>query len=626
MKKFWLLSLLLVIGLTTAALLPHSTAGQKSKFRRSEKGVPNQYIVVLDPNYVDSSAPAVESEAAYLGAVYGGKVKKTYSSALQGFVSEMSEQAAIALSKNERVSFVEQDGYTSVEATQSGATWGLDRIDQRSLPLDTNYSYNTDASNVNAYIIDSGIRASHVEFGGRASADFDAVGDGQNGYDCHGHGTHVAGTVGASTWGVAKNVRIRAVRVLPCSGSGTISDLVEGIDWVRANHIKPAVANISISASGVSNATDTAIQSAVNAGVTMVVAAGNNNLDACNYSPARASNAITVGATYMDDQKAGYSNWGSCVDVWAPGSGITSVSNANDFDSRGMSGTSMAAPHVAGAAALYLAANPNATPGTVVQNINGAATAGAVVGLDAASPNRLLYSLMGAASPTPSPTPSLSPTPTPTPTPTQAPGRVTIKKRANSRTESTSSVAFPYNATNLVASNFTIQPNNQFEDGNVTNYGSANTITVTEEAVYGWTLSSITCVETSGGSPNIVNSMVDLANRKASIVVEPGEQVECTFTSEEVTPTASYANVSGRVVNTNGSGVKGVRLTLLDLVSGQTYSATTNSFGYYNFGGLLVGQAYTLTANSSRKNPITDNVRTFMLNQDLTAVDFLVSR
>ena len=615
MKKFWLLSLLLVVVLTTAALLPHSTSGQKVKFRRSKNGVPNQYIVVLNPKYVDSFAPAVESEAAYLGAVYGGKVKKTYASALQGFVSQMSEQAAVALSRDERVAFVEQDGYTFIESTQTGATWGLDRIDQKSLPLGTNYSYNTDASNVHAYIIDSGIRAGHVEFGGRATADFDAVGDGQNGNDCNGHGTHVAGTVGAATWGVAKNVRIHAVRVLPCTNSGMVSDLVEGIDWVRANHIKPAVANISITASGASNSIDTAIQSAINAGVTVVVAAGNNNLDACNYSPARATNAVTVGATYTADQKAGYSNWGSCVDIWAPGSGITSVSHANDIDSRGMSGTSMASPHVAGAAALYLASNPGASPSTVAQNLTTTATSGVVTGLDAASPNRLLYSFFGAA----------APAPTPTPTPAPSAGRVTIKKRANNRTESTDNVAFQFNATNLAASNFTLQPNNQFDDSNVTDYGTANMITVTEAPVYGWTLSSISCVETSGGSPNVANSTVDLANRKANIVVEPGEQVECTFTSEQIVPTASNAAISGRIVNRVGAGVKGARLILLDVQSGRSFIVTSNSFGYYSFRDIPVSRLYTLSA-SGVKTLVGDNVRTFTLSGDLHDVNFFTTR
>ena len=615
MKKFWLLSLFLVVGLTTAAFLTPATSGQKGKFKRTKDGVPNRYIVLLNPKYVDESAPAIESEAAYLGSVYGGKIKKTYSSALRGFAAEMSEETALALSQDDRVSLVEQDGYTHIEATQASATWGLDRIDQRSLPLDTNYSYSTDASNVHAYIIDSGIRTSHVEFGGRATKDFDAVGDGQNGNDCNGHGTHVAGTVGSASYGVAKNVRLHAVRVLPCTNSGLVSDLIEGIDWVRANHVKPAVANISITASGPSTSVDTAIQSAVNAGVTMVVAAGNNNLDACNYSPARASKAITVGATYNADQKAGYSNFGSCVDIWAPGSLITSVSYANDLDARSMSGTSMASPHVAGVAALYLASNPSASPTTVTQNIVDNATAGVVTGLDAVSPNKLLYSFLGS-----------SPAPAPTPTPTLAPARVTIKKKANSRTESINSAEFPFNATNLAARNFTLQPDNQFEDVNVTAFGSSNMITVTEAQVYGWNLTSISCVETSGGSPNVVNSSVDLVNKKANIVVEPGEQVECTFTSDAIVPTAANADISGRVLTADGRGVRGVKITLFDAETGQTFNSISNSFGYYNFSDKPVGRLYTLTALASKKAPILHNVRTFSLSEDLSAIDFIVTK
>lgn len=609
MKKFWLLSLLLTIGITTAALVPDTASGQKVKFRRSANGVPNRYIVALNPEYVESFAPAVESEAAYLSYVYGGKVKKTYANALRGFTVQMSERAAMALSRDDRVEMVEQDGYTYTEATQSSATWGIDRIDQQSLPLDTNYTYNTDASNVNAYIIDSGIRSTHVDFGGRATKDYDAVGDGQNGNDCNGHGTHVAGTVGSATYGVAKNVRLHAVRVLGCSGSGMISDLIEGVDWVRGNHVKPAVANISIIVSGGSSILDNAIQNAINAGVTMVVAAGNNNLDACNYSPARAVNAITVGATASNDTKAPYSNWGSCVDIWAPGTVIRSLSYANDLDSRILSGTSMAAPHVAGAAALYMASNPTASPATVTQNIVGNATLGKVIGLDGSSNNKLLYTL---AADSPSPTP--------------APASVKIKKRANSRTESVSSAEFPYSATKLAAASFTLQPDNQFEDVNVTAFGSANTITVTESQVYGWKLSSISCVETSGGTPNAVNSTVDLANRKANIVVEPGEQVECTFTSEEIVPTAANATISGRVVSPDGRGVKNISITLLDVASGQTFNATTNSFGYYYFSDKPVSRLYSVTAANSKRQRIQDNVRTFSLTEDFYVWDFVTSR
>lgn len=439
MKKFWILSLLIVVGVTTASMLTRSTSGQKVKFQQSENGIPNRYIVVLDDKFVDekSMAPAIGSEAEYLTYVYGGKVANVYANAFKGFVAEMSEDEARALSNDDRVAYVEQDAEVFPAAVQTGATWGIDRIDQRDLPLNSEYSYGTDASNVHAYIIDSGIRSTHVEFGGRATKDYDALTDGQNGNDCMGHGTHVAGTIGSATWGVAKSIRLHAVRVLPCSGSGTTSHLIMGIDWVTANHLSPAVANISVTASGPSNAIDSAIESMINSGVTTVVAAGNNNMDACNYSPARAANAITVGATYTADQKATYSNFGNCVDMWAPGSLITSVSYANDTDSRIMSGTSMASPHVTGVAALYLAVNPNANPATVAQNIFNTSTPNVVTGLDTASPNRLVYSWLGSAPPAP------------TPTPTPAPARVTIKKRANARTESTPNTTFPYDAVNF---------------------------------------------------------------------------------------------------------------------------------------------------------------------------------
>ena len=327
MKKFLILSIVAILGCTLASILPQTTSGQTGKFRRSENGINGRYIVVLNPQYVDAQAsePAIASEAAHLKGIYGGDIKGVYSAAVKGFVVEMPEKAAVALSKNARVAFVEQDAEISVAGSETSSSWGLDRIDQRSLPLNSQYSWGTDASNVHAYVIDSGIRPTHADFGGRATADYDALGDGQNGIDCSGHGTHVAGTIGSATYGVAKNVRLHGVRVLPCSGSGMVSHLIMGLDWVTANRILPAVANISITASGPSNAMETAIQNTVNSGVTVVVAAGNYNMDACNYSPARATSVISVGATVSSDAKASYSNFGSCVDVWAPGTSITST-------------------------------------------------------------------------------------------------------------------------------------------------------------------------------------------------------------------------------------------------------------------------------------------------------------
>lgn len=371
MKKFPLTFLITVFAAILVSIAPQSASAQKTaKFRSAEKGVPNQYIVVLNEGYLDMAAtePSVRSNSEYLGYVYGGKVKSTFARAIPGFVGTMSDRQAMALSRDERVAYVEQDSYTTVENVQSAAVWGLDRIDQRSVVLDTLYTYATDASNVHAYVIDSGVRTSHASFGGRATSDFDTIKDGNQ--DCLGHGTHVAGTIGSSTWGVAKNVRIHSVRVMGCTSSGTVSELIMGIDWVANNRITPAVANISITASGNSNALNSSVNGLYRAGVTVVTSAGNYGADACNYSPANVSNAITVGATGSTDLKPTFSNFGSCVDVWAPGIAITSTSNGDDTSSKVMNGTSMSSPHVAGVAALYLAINPTASPATVGKNLS----------------------------------------------------------------------------------------------------------------------------------------------------------------------------------------------------------------------------------------------------------------
>lgn len=615
MKKLLLLPLVSIIGVTLISILPQTASAQSGKFHRSEQGIKGRYIVVLNPKFVDKSAvaPTIASEAAHLQSIYGGDVKGVYSNALKGFVVEMPERAAIALSKNQRVAFVEQDSEIEVAGSQTAPSWGLDRIDQRSLPLNSSYTWGVDASNVHAYIIDTGIRPTHADFGGRATADFDALSDGQNGIDCSGHGTHVAGTVGGATYGVAKNVRLHGVRVLPCSGSGMVSHLLMGIDWVTANRIRPAVANISITISTTSSVTDTAIQNAVNAGVTVVVAAGNYNSDACNYSPARATAAISVGATTSSDSKASYSNFGSCVDVWAPGTSITSTGHSSDTATRVMSGTSMASPHVAGVAALYLAANPNANPSTVASNIFGTSTGSTVSGLDGASPNRMAYSWLGAAPPA------------------SSPGRVTIKKRTNGTLpESSPSIAFPYDANNLSSTSFSLYPDNQFVDSNVTDFGSGNVITVTENTVLGWQLTDISCVETSGGGlPHLVNTSVDLVNKQARIVVEEGEQVECTFTSEAITPSAAYASVTGRVTTSDGRGVKGARIDLLNASTNEVRYVTTNSFGYYTFQDLRVGDFYVVSIPTGRKGvkgASSTQTQTFTLEADLEGLNFVIPK
>ena len=269
-----------------------------------------------------------------------------------------------------------------------------------------------------AYVIDTGILASHGEFAGRVAAGFTSINDGNGTTDCNGHGTHVAGTVGGSTYGVAKGVTLVPVRVLDCAGNGTTSGVIAGVDWVTSDHAAgvPAVANMSLGG-GASSALDTAVINSINDGVTFAVAAGNENQNACNVSPARVASAITVGATTGADGRASYSNYGSCLDIFAPGSDITSSWFTSDTATNTISGTSMATPHVAGAAALYLQGNPGAAPAAVRDGIVNTATTGKVTGAGTGSPNRLLYSLFSAAAPAPTPTP----TPAPTPAPTLAP-------------------------------------------------------------------------------------------------------------------------------------------------------------------------------------------------------------
>jgi aqualysin 1 len=381
------------------------------KFVTAERKIPNRYIVILEDWAVGGArgeASQADAVASELSIVYGGKVDRVFKHAINGFTTEMSEKQARELSRDARVKFIEEDGEVSASTTQTGATWGLDRIDQRDRPMDGNYNYTPTGSGVNAYIIDTGIRRTHADFGGRAFVGYDAIGDGQNSNDCNGHGTHVAGTVGGTTYGVAKNVRLYAVRVLNCSGSGSNSGVIAGVDWVTANHVKPAVANMSLGG-GVSTALDSAVTNSINAGVTYALAAGNSNADACNSSPARTAAAITVGSTTNTDARSSFSNYGTCLDIFAPGSSITSAWYTSDSATNTISGTSMASPHVAGVAALYLQNNPSASAATVRNAIVDTASSGKLTSIGTGSPNLLLYSLLtGGGSPPPPPPPTCS--------------------------------------------------------------------------------------------------------------------------------------------------------------------------------------------------------------------------
>lgn len=344
------------------------------------------YIVVFRAGTPD--APGL---ARQLAADYGAELSYVYQHAIRGFAARFPTQALAGLRQNPHVAYIEADQVVTIDATQTNATWGLDRVDQRDLPLSSTYTHNADGSGVRVYIIDTGIRLTHEEFGGRASSGFTAINDGLGTDDCHGHGTHVAGTVGGTVYGVAKQAALVAIRVLDCGGSGSFSGVIAGVDWVTGNHVKPAVANMSLGG-GAYAPLDEAVANSVAAGVTYAVSAGNSSTNACNYSPARAGPAITVGATTSSDARASYSNFGTCLDLFAPGSLITSAWRTSNTATNTISGTSMASPHVAGVAALVLQGSPAATPAAVTQAITSNASGGKVGSAGTGSPNLLLYS------------------------------------------------------------------------------------------------------------------------------------------------------------------------------------------------------------------------------------------
>jgi len=351
--------------------------------------VKDRYIVVLKSS-ADSQAVAADHARRY-----GVTDRVVYGSALEGYAGKVPPGRVDALRSDPRVAYVEPDGIVHATTTQTGATWGLDRIDQRALPLSNSFTYTNTGAGVTAYIIDTGIRFAHNDFGGRATSGYDAV-DGGSADDCNGHGTHVAGTVGGSAYGVAKGVSLVAVRVLNCSGSGTWSGVIAGINWVTGQHGPgaPAVANMSLGG-GASSSVDTAVRNSINDGVSYAIAAGNGNAggkgqNACNYSPARVAEAMTIGATDRTDTKPRWSNYGSCVDLFAPGVSITSAWYTSNTATNTISGTSMATPHVAGVAAQYLQTNTAASPATVRSALYNNATPNVVKSSSTTNP-RLLY-------------------------------------------------------------------------------------------------------------------------------------------------------------------------------------------------------------------------------------------
>ncbi len=366
------------------------------------KAVKDSYIVVLK----DTGAAGVSAKTASLSAQYDAKVKHTYQSAVRGFSATMTEAQARKLAADPSVAYVEQDAEVSLSETQTPTpSWGIDRVDQHALPLDNSYTYPNSGEGVTAYIIDTGIRFTHSEFaGGRAVSGRDTVDNDDDSTDCAGHGTHVAGTVGGTRYGVAKAAKLVGVRVLNCAGSGTFEGVIAGIDWVTQHHVAnpgPAVANMSLGG-GANDTVDLAVTNSIASGVTYGLAAGNSfGANACNTSPARTPNGITVGATERTDARASYSNIGPCLDIFGPGTDITSSWLTNDDATNTISGTSMATPHVVGAAAVYLASNPAATPAEVRDALVDGATPDVVTNPGTGSPNKLLFLVGGTTGPPP---------------------------------------------------------------------------------------------------------------------------------------------------------------------------------------------------------------------------------
>ncbi|MFJ6928719.1 S8 family peptidase [Streptomyces nigra] len=354
----------------------------------SPTAVKDSYIVTLKKT---AGLKAASGTGKDLVKRYGGTVGKTFGAALNGYSATLSTGEAKRLAADPAVASVEQNQTVRLaDTTQSNAPWGLDRIDQSALPLSGTYTYPDSAgSGVTAYVIDTGVRITHQQISGRASYGYDAVDGDTTASDGNGHGTHVATTIAGSTYGVAKKAKVVAVRVLDNNGSGTTAGVIAGIDWVTANHSGPSVANLSLGG-GASTALDTAVRNSISSGVTYAVAAGNSSANASSYSPARVTQAITVGATTSTDARAGYSNYGSVLDLFAPGSSITAGWHTSDTATNTISGTSMATPHVAGAAAVYLAGHTSATPAAVASALTSGATTNVVTGPGSGSPNRLL--------------------------------------------------------------------------------------------------------------------------------------------------------------------------------------------------------------------------------------------
>lgn len=384
----------IVLSVALMGLLGSQKVVWAGDYVAAKHPIPNRYIVILKGSApavapMVSSRSAIEGKGREINARYGGSTDEVWTDVVRGFSMNLTADKARELAADPEVALVEEDSRIDLFATQASAPWHLDRIDQASLPLNQLYSFGSTGRNVNAYIIDTGIRPDHVEFAGnRVKPGFSVINDGRGTNDCHGHGTHVAGIVGGATYGVAKEITLHPVRVFTCSGSGSFSGLLSALDWVSSNHVKPAVVNMSLG--GSSTTLTTAVNNLVlQRGVTVVAAAGNANNDACYTSPANAPAAITVAASSATDARASFSNWGTCVDIFAPGQLVTSAGHGSSSATAVMSGTSMAAPVVAGAVARLLS-NGTLTPDEVWTQLRNTATINRISN-ERGAPNRLVY-------------------------------------------------------------------------------------------------------------------------------------------------------------------------------------------------------------------------------------------
>jgi hypothetical protein len=587
------------------------------------------YIVVFKPGAV-ANVPAAAQE---LASAHEGALSFVYQHALEGFAVELPAGRARALEHDPRVAYVEADQPVQAFATQSPATWGLDRVDQRNLPLNNTYNYNQTGSGVHAYIIDTGVRGTHQEFSGRMGNGFTAINDGGGTTDCNGHGTHVAGTTGGTTYGVAKQVRIHPVRVLNCQGSGTNSGVIAGVDWVTSNHVKPAVANMSLGG-GASSALDTAVNNSINAGVSYAIAAGNDNANACNYSPARVANAVTVGSTTSSDARSSFSNFGSCLDIFAPGSSITSAWSTSDTATNTISGTSMATPHTAGGIALYLQTNPGASPATVTQALINNATTGVVTSPGSGSPNRLLYTLFGGGGggdTTPPTTSITSPANGAT-----VSGTVTVSASASDNvgvsrvelfvdgslhsTDTSSPYSFSWNTTTVANGSHNLQTRAYDAAGNS---GSSSVVSVNVSNASGselisnggfegssspWTLSGDAYWSTGAyphsGTGYTVLGFYDFASGTMyqTVSIPSGHPANYTFwlnvTSDETTTTTVYDRLFVEVRNTSGS-LLATLATYSNLNKTSLGSYSQKSFSLASWRGQTVRVQFRATTDST---------------------------